>query len=396
MAKEAGLGDRLFIHTYNLSGDVGSVQTLGLNYAEQVVTGIDKSSTERLLLLGDGEIGFNNYFNPEDGAGVEGLHEVLNTLPATDRIASYFRGIVLGTMTASLVGKQVNYGLARGADGALIGAAISVKANGTELEYGEAGTPGPRTDVAATDGTGFDGGLRRRGASNIVSSSIANPTNILTAGPHGLATGDWVTIAGHVGMIPEVNGDHEVTRVDDYNFTVAVNVTTAGTGGTAQPIVAIVSSSVADPSVITTETAHGFVTGDWVVIAGHVGSTPDINKAYIVTYVGPTSFTIPEDVTVGGTGGTVTRTSTVLGLSAYLHLLAFAGTDVTVKLQHSADNADTDAYVDITDGDFAEAAAVTSERIDTGPRLIRRWIRVVTTTVAGFNPATFAVAVCRK
>lgn len=78
---------------------------------------------------------------------------------------------------------------------------------------------------------------------------------------------------------------------------------------TSAAAVAIATSSVADPSVITTSAAHGLVTGDLVTIAGHSGSTPAINGRYIVTVLNATTFTIPVAVTVGGTGGTVTKDS---------------------------------------------------------------------------------------
>src|SRR3990167_7674215 len=69
--------------------------------------------------------------------------------------------------------------------------------------------------------------------------------------------------------------------------------------------VAVTSSSVANPSVITA-TAHGYANGDTVVIAGHSGSTPSINNTrYTITYIDDNSFSIPVNVTVGGTGGTV-------------------------------------------------------------------------------------------
>ena len=76
----------------------------------------------------------------------------------------------------------------------------------------------------------------------------------------------------------------------------------AATGGD------IVSSSVANPTVVTTTGPHGLVTGQQVVIAGHSGSTPTINGTRTVTVTGASTFTIPVNVTVGGTGGT---TSTV-------------------------------------------------------------------------------------
>ena len=68
---------------------------------------------------------------------------------------------------------------------------------------------------------------------------------------------------------------------------------------------AITSSSVANPSVITTPVEHDFETAQTATISGHTGSTPDINGAHVITVISPTSFSIPVNVTAGGTGGVV-------------------------------------------------------------------------------------------
>ena len=65
------------------------------------------------------------------------------------------------------------------------------------------------------------------------------------------------------------------------------------------------SSSVANPSVITCSANVPFANGDVVNIQGHTGSTPDINGIHTISNVSGATFTIPVDVTVGGTGGTV-------------------------------------------------------------------------------------------
>lgn len=78
------------------------------------------------------------------------------------------------------------------------------------------------------------------------------------------------------------------------------------------------------------------------------------------------------------------------GLQAYLHVFAFTGTNATIKLQHSNDNAVGDPYVDVTLGGFTLVTAATKERIQTARSLpIRRWLRVVTTGV--FSNLVFAV-----
>ncbi len=65
----------------------------------------------------------------------------------------------------------------------------------------------------------------------IASSSIANPTVVTTMLPHGLASGQSVTIASHAST-PSLNGTHVVTVIDETTFTVPVAVTVAATGGT--------------------------------------------------------------------------------------------------------------------------------------------------------------------
>ena len=68
-------------------------------------------------------------------------------------------------------------------------------------------------------------------------------------------------------------------------------------------LTAITDSSVADPSVITVASTADMTTGQTVNISGHVGSTPDINGDHVITKIDGTTFSIPVDVTVGGTGG---------------------------------------------------------------------------------------------
>jgi hypothetical protein len=81
------------------------------------------------------------------------------------------------------------------------------------------------------------------------------------------------------------------------------------------PTTAVVSSSVGNPTVLTTEAPHYLVSGDTARLTGHVGATPALDGDYLVTVLGPTSFSIPKDVTVAGSGGTATRTAARLVLT---------------------------------------------------------------------------------
>lgn len=79
------------------------------------------------------------------------------------------------------------------------------------------------------------------------------------------------------------------------------------------------------------------------------------------------------------------------GLQAYLHVFAFTGTSVTVKLQQSSDSGVGDAWADVTGGGFTTVTAVGKERIQTARnQAVERYLRVVTTGT--FSNAVFAVS----
>lgn len=101
----------------------------------------------------------------------------------------------------------------------------------------------------------------------------------------------------------------------------------------------------------------------------------------------------------GATAGTAFDSgaaTTNFGIQAYLHVMAFSGTDVTIKIQESSDNAG-DAYADVTGGGFTAVSGVTSQRIATATNLaVERYLKVTTTTSAGFTSVTFSVMVVRN
>jgi hypothetical protein len=79
-------------------------------------------------------------------------------------------------------------------------------------------------------------------------------------------------------------------------------ITTTGAQIIGNPVV---SSSVANPTVITCTGNVPFANSDVVSIIGHTGSTPAISGQYTISNVSGATFTIPVNVTVGGTGGSV-------------------------------------------------------------------------------------------
>lgn len=149
MAKESGLGANFYVDGYNLSGDTGSLGTISKAMNVLPMTGIDKYAFEREAALLTGRIVFAPYFNPDNA------HIALETLPRTDRLASYWHKPLAGAPVASCIGKQLDYALTRDAAGALTGS-VEVLSNAWWLDWGLGLTDGPRTDAAPTNGVGVD------------------------------------------------------------------------------------------------------------------------------------------------------------------------------------------------------------------------------------------------
>lgn len=152
MGKESGLGDRLFVGGYDLSGDINSPTLSGGN-SPLVVTGIDKSAFERIGGVRDGNLGWTAFFN----TAANQAHQVLSALPTTDVQAAYLHTTILGAPAAAIIAKQIGYDGTRGDDGSFT-FALQAQANAYGLEWGNQLTAGLRTDTAATNGTSYDQG----------------------------------------------------------------------------------------------------------------------------------------------------------------------------------------------------------------------------------------------
>jgi hypothetical protein len=91
-----------------------------------------------------------------------------------------------------------------------------------------------------------------------------------------------------------------------------------------------------------------------------------------------------------------TNAPSVFGAQFYLQVFAFTGTDVTVKIQDSADNT---SFADLATAAFAQVTSTTpqTQRIAiSNAATVRRYLRATTVTTGGFTSATFAVAYNRN
>src|SRR3972149_1327874 len=148
MAKSSGLGGNFYIAQFDLSGDVGAVQTVSSKRALLDMTSIDKSAIERILGQKDGEISFTSFW--DTAAGAE--HLALSTALTTDRIVTYAVGTTLGADAASLIGKQIDYAPTRGQDGSLV-ATVQTLGNGQSFDWGYLLTTGKQTFAGAASTT---------------------------------------------------------------------------------------------------------------------------------------------------------------------------------------------------------------------------------------------------
>lgn len=106
------------------------------------------------------------------------------------------------------------------------------------------------------------------------------------------------------------------------------------------------------------------------------------------------SLTAGRRTDTAATNGTGIDTTASLsfGGQAYLQVFAFTGTDVTVKIQDSADNV---SFADVAGLGFTQiTTAPVSERISiANTSTIRRYIRAATVTTGGVTSVTFAVMI---
>lgn len=152
MAKQSGLGDKLLIDGYDVSGDIGSLSSISSTAAPFEVTAIDKSAIERIPGRVDGMLGFTAFFN--DAANRE--HAVFKAKGGgANRVCCWLRGGTIGKGGYGIVAKQQNYDPSRPADGSLT---IDVQAIGAAYggEFADQLTGGLRTDTGAANGASLD------------------------------------------------------------------------------------------------------------------------------------------------------------------------------------------------------------------------------------------------
>lgn len=453
MAISNGLGQAFYYGGYDLSGDTGSADDIGGGLVgTQDITTIDLSAFKRIGLLRDGRISWGAFFNKAAGRA----HARLGALPTTDQHLMWATGAAIGDPAACLIGKQINYDFTRPQDGSLT-IAVNAQGNAYGLEWCDLLTAGQRTDTGAANGTaaefGYDGEdfLLLPGASGDYAST-PDAAALDIVGDIDLrvrvALNDWtpaaestliakytatgnqrsyalaVTTTGALIFRWSEDGTAEKTETSSANLgslaagattwvratldvdngasDAAVNFYTSDDGTTwtqlgATQLNGATTSIFASTAVLelggqtlgTVNRLAGKIFRAQVLsgIAGSSVAAPIASAASnSVTDATPRTWTV--------NGAAKISSHTMHGLQAYLQVFSFAGTDVTVKLQHSHDNGVADAFADITGGGFTQiTSGPTVGRIEVAAGTeIKRYVRAVTVTTGGFTSLVFAVA----
>lgn len=157
MSKMSGLGMKVFVDGYDISGDH---QTLNIHGGPAVIetTGVDVLGYERIGGRRSGGIDAVTYFNPETVAGggsADRSHLVYKSLPLTDRLMTV--GHPASGEAWNIVAKQGNYDPTVAADGAIT-CAVGMQSNAYGVEVGRLLTAAPLTQSSAGNVASVDFG----------------------------------------------------------------------------------------------------------------------------------------------------------------------------------------------------------------------------------------------
>ena len=142
------------------------------------------------------------------------------------------------------------------------------------------------------------------GTRTITNATNANPIVITVSSPHNYVSSQSITISG-VGGNTNANGTRTIQVIDNLHFSLTGIAGNAAytSGGTSTGVYtgtpgsvyvnsfAISAATNATPIVITTTTAHGYVSGETVTISG-VGGNTNANGTFVISVISSTQFSL--------------------------------------------------------------------------------------------------------
>ena len=195
MAKQTGLGARLLVGGYDISGDVSAIDTISGSKALLDSTDITQSAHSRIYGERDGKMGFTAFMDAANA------HPVLSALPTTDvQMMALLPALAVGAPAVCLDAKQVNYDPTRAADGALM-LKVDGEGNAYGLEWAQALTAGLRTDTTATSGTTLDtAAAHPYGAQAYLQVTAFAGTSVTVTVQQSADNSTWITLAAFTAV----------------------------------------------------------------------------------------------------------------------------------------------------------------------------------------------------
>lgn len=238
MAKQSGLGGRLWVGGAELSGDIQDFAPHG-GMAPLDVTDITQSAHSRLGGLRDGAIALTSYFDPALA------HPVLSALPTADVITTAAIGAAIGSPAVSQNSVQLNYDGTRAADGGFT-FKVDAQADGFGQEWGVLLTAGTRTDTSGRSGTSFDTGASASfGAQAYLHVISFTGTSVTVNVDDSADNTTFTAVAGLTFTAATAIGAQRIAIGNTATVREFVRVTTAGTFTNAQFAVVLVKNNVA-------------------------------------------------------------------------------------------------------------------------------------------------------
>lgn len=223
MAKSAGLAQKFFIGTNDISGDVSAISSWSTPVQTLDVTGIDKSAVERLQGLVSGSLAFNTFFNDATGA----QHLALR-VPSTGTPLTWALGQTVGDVAGMLQAQGVSYDPTRATDG-MLSFDIAMNTYDSLPVWGVMLTPGLKTDTSAANGATLDQGAQTTAGAEAILHVTSFTGSNFTATVQDSANGsDWGTLKAFT----------QVTAVGTERVTVS---------GTVERYVRVISTGTFNP-----------------------------------------------------------------------------------------------------------------------------------------------------
>lgn len=204
MAKRHGLGMRLYVGGYDVSGDINAFGGINGGPAALGFTDITQLANARLGGKRDGGTQFTSFFDD----ATDQSHDVFGALPTANVHAMGLVDTLIGSSAFWLQAKQIGYEPTRDAEGMLT-MEVDLQSTDHGLEWGEMLTAGRRTESAATDGTALDGGAATafgwQAALQVFALASGTPTiKIMDSADNStfadLSGGGFGTIAARTGV----------------------------------------------------------------------------------------------------------------------------------------------------------------------------------------------------